>query len=154
MVIATNGSAMGSAEKSVMVTKPVMVKATLPRVVGTEEEFVLPVTVFTNKDGVGAVTVELKAEGALSVSGNATATVQAPKAGEQLAYFALKAAEVAGIGKIRTVARSSGDSSSEELEIDIREANPRTTNSMVQLVEGGNIEESDEVRFLQCPSYP
>ena len=137
MVIATNGSAMGSAEKSVMVTKPVMVKATLPRVIGTEEEVVLPVTVFTNKDGVGSVTVELKAEGALSVAGNATATVQAPKAGEQLAYFTLKASEAAGIGKIRTVARSSGDSSAEELEIDIREANPRTTNSLVQLVEGG-----------------
>ena len=51
MVIATDGAAMGASEKNVLVTKPVMVKATLPRVVGTEEEVVLPVTVFTNKDG-------------------------------------------------------------------------------------------------------
>ncbi|MBQ1680460.1 MAG: alpha-2-macroglobulin, partial [Bacteroidales bacterium] len=45
MVIATDGAAMGASEKNVLVTKPVMVKATLPRVVGTEEEVVLPVTV-------------------------------------------------------------------------------------------------------------
>ena len=137
MVIATDGAAQGSAEKSVLVTKPVMVKATLPRVIGTEEEVVLPVTVFANKDGVGNVTVEVKAEGALAVSGSSTATVNAPKAGEELVYFTLKASDVAGIGKIKTVAKSSNDSSTEELEIDIRDANPRSTNSMVKLVEGG-----------------
>lgn len=137
MVIATDGQAMGSAEKNVMVTKPVMVKATLPRVIGTDEEVVLPVTVFTNKDGIGNVSVEVKAEGALSVVGSSTASVNAAKAGEQLVYFTLKGSDLAGIGKIRTVAKSSGDSSAEDLEIDIREPNPRTTNSVVKLVEGG-----------------
>ena len=137
MVIATDGHAMGAADKSVMVTKPVMVKATLPRVMGTDEEVQLPVTVFTNKDGVGSVTVEVKAEGALSVSGPSTATVQAPKAGEQLVYFTLKASEATGIGKIRTVAKSSGDSSTEDLEIDVRDPNARATNSSIHLVEGG-----------------
>ncbi|MBQ6073624.1 MAG: alpha-2-macroglobulin [Bacteroidales bacterium] len=137
MVIATDGSAMGSSEKKVMVTKPVMVKATLPRVIGTDEEVVLPVTVFTNKDGVGNVTVDVTAEGALSVVGSGSSSVSAPKAGEQLAWFTLKASDLAGIGKIRTVAKGGGDSSKEDLEIDIREPNPRTTNSVVKLVEGG-----------------
>ena len=135
MVIASDGSAMGATEKNVMVTKPVMVKATLPRVLGTEEEVVLPVTVFTNKDGVGSVTVEVKAEGALT--GGGTATVNMPKAGEELAYFTLKASDAAGIGKIHTVAKGGGDSSAEDLEIDIREPNTRTTNSLVKLIEGG-----------------
>ena len=137
MVIATDGHAMGAAEKNVMVTKPVMVKATLPRVIGTDEEVVLPVTVFTNKDGVGNVTVEVKAEGALTVAGSSTASIQAPKAGEEVVYFTLKAAGEAGIGKIHTVAKSSGDSSAEDLEIDIREPNPRATNSQMVLVDGG-----------------
>ena len=137
MVIATDGSAMGSVEKPVMVTKPVMVKATLPRVIGTDEEVVLPVTVFTTKPGVGNVTVDVKADGALSVAGSSTATVNAQQAGDQLVYFTLKGAPAAGIGKIKTVAKSSGDSSTEELEIDVRDPNPRTTNSMVRLVEGG-----------------
>ena len=137
MVVATDGAAMGAAEKPVKVTKPVMVKATLPRVIGTEEEVVLPVTVFTTKPGVGNVTVEVKAEGALSVVGNSTASINAQEPGDQLVYFTLKAADAAGIGKIKTVAKSSSDSSTEALEINIRDANPRTTNSMVKLVEGG-----------------
>ena len=137
MVIATDGKNMGAAEKGVMVTKPVMVKATLPRVLGTEEQVGLPVTVFANKNGVGQVTVEIKAEGALEVAGSNTATVSLPNAGEKLVYFTLKASDVPGIGKIKTVAKASGDSSTEELEIDVRDPNPRSTNSMVQLVEGG-----------------
>ena len=137
MVVATDGANMGATEKAVKVTKPVMVKATLPRVLGTEEEVVLPVTVFANQDGVGPVTVELKAEGALSVAGETTATVQAPRSGEFLVYFTLKAAAEAGVGKIRTVARAAGDSAGEELEIDVRDPNPRSTNSVVKLLEGG-----------------
>ncbi|MBR0534627.1 MAG: alpha-2-macroglobulin [Bacteroidales bacterium] len=136
MVIATDGAAMGSADKSVLVTKPVMVKATLPRVIGTDEEVVLPVTVFANKDGVGSVTVELKADGALSVAGSNTATVNLPKAGEALAYFTLKADASTGIGTIHTVAKGGGDSSAEDLEIDVRDPNPVTANSIVKLVEG------------------
>ena len=137
MVIATDGTAMGAVEKPVMVTKPVMVKATLPRVIGTDEEVVLPVTVFTTKPGVGNVTVEVKAEGALSVEGGSTASINAQQAGDQLVYFTLKGASAAGIGKIKTVAKSSGDSSTEELEIDVRDPNPLTTNSVVKFVEGG-----------------
>ena len=137
MVIATDGSSMGSAEKNVSVTKPVMVKATLPRVLGTEEEVVLPVTVLTTKNGVGNVSVEIKAEGALEVVGGSTASVNSSQAGDQLVYFTLKAADASGIGKIRTVAKGAGDSSTEELEIDVRDSNPRTTNSLVKLVEGG-----------------
>jgi uncharacterized protein YfaS (alpha-2-macroglobulin family) len=135
MVIATDGAAMGATEKNVLVTKPVMVKATLPRVMGTEEEVVLPVTVFTNKDNVGDVTVEVKAEGALTGSG--TASVHMGKAGEEIVFFTLKASDVAGIGKIHTVAKGAGDSSAEDLEIDVREPNVRTTNSVVKLIEGG-----------------
>ncbi|MCR5709331.1 MAG: alpha-2-macroglobulin [Bacteroidales bacterium] len=137
MVIATDGQHMGSAEKPVMVTKPVMVKATLPRVVGTEEEIVLPVTVFTNKDGVGQVSVEVSAEGALSVTGDSKATVNAPKAGEELAFFTLKSDGTAGLGKVKCTVKGGGDSSSETVELDVRESNPRVTNAVVKLVEGG-----------------
>ena len=137
MVIATDGKAMGSTEKSVLVTKPVMVKATLPRVMGTDEEVQLPVTVFTTKDGVGTVNVEVQAEGALEVVGSGKASVQAQKAGEELAYFTLKASGAPGIGKIKTLARSTGDSSAEDLEIEVRDPNVRATNSTMHLIEGG-----------------
>mgnify|MGYP000417568636 CR=1 FL=1 len=38
MVIASNGRAFGAAEKDVAVKKPLLVQATMPRVVSTDEE--------------------------------------------------------------------------------------------------------------------
>ena len=46
MVIAKSGSAYGSSEKTTAVKMPLMVLATLPRVVGPGEKVALPVTVF------------------------------------------------------------------------------------------------------------
>lgn len=137
MVIATDGSSMGSTEKKVSVTKPVMVKAALPRVIGTDEEVTLPVTVMTTKDGIGSVNVEVSASGPLSVSGSATASTSLQKAGENIVYFTLKAGSEEGIAKIKTVAKGAGDTSTEELEIDVRDPNPMTANSKVMLIEGG-----------------
>lgn len=51
MVVASNGRAFGSAAKEVAVKKPLLVQATLPRVVSTEEEIELPVTVFALEKG-------------------------------------------------------------------------------------------------------
>ena len=44
--------------------KPLLVQATLPRVVSTDEEIELPVTVFALEDGVGKGTYEAKSQGA------------------------------------------------------------------------------------------
>lgn len=137
MVIATDGSSMGSVEKKVSVTKPVMVKAALPRVMGTDEEVTLPVTVMTTKDGIGNVNVEVSASGPLSVSGSATASTSLQQAGEKIVYFTLKAGSEEGVAKIKTVAKGAGDTSTEDLEIDVRDPNPMTANSKVMLVEGG-----------------
>lgn len=137
MVIATDGTRMGAADKNVSVTKPVMVKATLPRVMGTDETVLMPVTVFTTKDGVGNVTVEVSAEGGLEIDGARTATVNASKAGEYMAYFNLKASPKSGIAKVKSVAKGGGDSSTETIEIDVRDSNPVTTSSMTALIEGG-----------------
>ena len=51
MVVASNGRAFGSAEKEAAVKKPLLVQATLPRVVSTDEEVELPVTVFALERG-------------------------------------------------------------------------------------------------------
>ena len=46
MVIATNEGAYGFAEKAVAVKKPLMLLATMPRVLGPAEQIKIPVTVF------------------------------------------------------------------------------------------------------------
>lgn len=137
MVIATDGTRMGSSDKNVSVTKPVMVKATLPRIMGTDETVLMPVTVFTAKDGAGKVTVEISAEGGLEIDGAHSATVDAPKSGEYMAFFNLKASSKSGMAKVTSVAKGGGDSSTETIEIDVRDSNPVTTSSMTALLESG-----------------
>lgn len=127
MVIATNGKAQGSAEKNVAVKKPVMVQATMPRVIGTEEEMVVPVTVFTTQNNVGKVSVKIETNDYLTVMDGNTQDVTMNAVGEKLVYFRLKASANEGVGEVKTSAKCSSDSSQEDISIDVRNPNPQTT---------------------------
>ena len=66
MVIAGKNGAYGTAEKTVPVRSDLMVQATLPRTIGTNETIEVPVTLFNGKDTTQTVTVTLACEGALT----------------------------------------------------------------------------------------
>ena len=134
MVVASNGRAFGSAAKEVAVKKPLLVQATLPRVVSTEEEIELPVTVFALEKGVGKTDVRVSVNEAFSVVGPQSRSVDE---GEQVVTFRLKAGRQTGIGKVRVTAASSGDNSASEIEIDVREPNPYVTTSEEHILQPG-----------------
>ena len=123
------GRAFGSAAKEVAVKKPLLVQATLPRVVSTDEEIELPVTVFALEKGVGKTDVRVTVNEAFSVVGPQSRSVVLGDEGEQVVTFRLKAGRQTGIGKVRVTAASSGDNSASEIEIDVREPNPYVTTS-------------------------
>lgn len=75
MVIASNGRAFGAAEKDVAVKKPLLVQATMPRVVSTDEEVEVPVTVFALEDGVGKVDVKIAANESFSPVGPSSKSI-------------------------------------------------------------------------------
>ena len=60
MVVAADKGAYGSVEKTCPVRKPLMVLATLPRVLGPGERLTLPVNVFAMEDKVKNVQVEVR----------------------------------------------------------------------------------------------
>ena len=137
MVVASNGRAFGSAAKEVAVKKPLLVQATLPRVVSTEEEIELPVTVFALEKGVGKTDVRVSVNEAFSVVGPQSRSVVLGDEGEQVVTFRLKAGRQTGIGKVRVTAASSGDNSASEIEIDVREPNPYVTTSEEHILQPG-----------------
>lgn len=137
MVIATDGRAMGSTSRNVSVTKPVMALATLPRVIGTQEEITMPVTIFTTKDNVGRINVEYTVEGPLLAAGRQSAVINMDKADEKVVNFFLKATDAEGVAHIKVKAEGAGDVSVSEVEIDVRNPNPDLTYSKSVLVEGG-----------------
>src|SRR5690606_4281295 len=63
MVVAGYEGAYGATEKTSKVRKPLMVLATLPRVLGPEEAVKLPVTVFSGETRLDKVTVEVSVKG-------------------------------------------------------------------------------------------
>ncbi|MGV8091776.1 MAG: alpha-2-macroglobulin [Mangrovibacterium sp.] len=128
MVVAGHEGAYGKAEQSVKVQKPLMVLATLPRVLGPGEEVKLPVNVFALKPEVKDVQVAITGNELLSVVGAGSKQVSFSGTGDQLVDFGLKVAEKTGIGQVKITAKSGNHTASQEIELEVRHSNPRITN--------------------------
>ena len=89
MVVASNGRASGAAEKVAEVKKPLLVQATLPRVVSTDEEVELPVTVFALEKGVGKIDLKVSANELFSAVGPRSKTIALSQSGEEVVTFRL-----------------------------------------------------------------
>ena len=126
MVVAGQDGAYGFAEKAVAVKKPLMLLATLPRVIGPDETFKLPLTVFAMKNNIKQVSLEVTGSGGLSVQ-NGKQTLSFAQPGEKMAYATVKTGNQTGVGKLRAVAKSGSETAVYEIEIDIRNPNPFIT---------------------------
>ncbi|MCD0489990.1 hypothetical protein LPB86_17240 [Pedobacter sp. MC2016-14] len=136
MVVAGQQGAYGFAEKSVQVKKPLMLLATLPRVIGPGESFTLPVTVFTTEAALKNVTLSVQAQNLL-IQGSAAKTMFFKQPGEQMAYFEVKAPERIGIAKVKVKVQSGSETAVYDVEMDIRNPNPYVTNVLSQMIEPG-----------------
>lgn len=137
MVIASSGKAYGSADKSVEVKKPLLVQMTTPRVISTEEEIIIPVTLFAMEDKIGKVDIQLSSNEYFTIAGGTSQTLTMNSSGEQMAYFRLIAGSRTGVGKLEVTVKSANDKSVNTIEIDVRNPNPMTTHSQSLLVNGG-----------------
>lgn len=112
-------------------------QATLPRVVSTDEEVELPVTVFALEKGVGKIDLKVSANELFTAVGPRSKTIALSQSGEEVVTFRLKVNKETGVGKVRVTATSSGDSSVSEIELDVREPNPYVTTSEDYMLEPG-----------------
>ena len=139
MVVATDGhGAYGHAEKTVPVKKPLMVLATLPRVVSPGERVILPVSVFAMEKNIRRVTVRCSVTGPFSVDGSNTQTLTFDRTGDQLAFFALTVAERIGEGEIRVTASAGREKAGDIIHLQVRASNPRITHVTGAVAEGGS----------------
>ncbi len=127
MVVAAHSGSYGFTEKTVAVKKPLMLLATMPRVLGPGETIKLPVTVFAMEKNIRNVNVSLQANPYLEVTGNNTQSVSFSETGEQMVYFDVQVKPNTGIGKVKLLASSGGEKADYEVELDIRNPNPPVT---------------------------
>ncbi|MFP9100327.1 alpha-2-macroglobulin family protein [Flavobacterium sp. RHBU_24] len=130
MVVAANdgNSAYGAAEKTTPVRSPLMLLASLPRKVTPGEKVTLPVTVFAMEDKIKNVQVQVKTNAGLKVSGTASQSIRFERADEKVVYFDLVVPNATGIGTITVTASSGSATASYDVELDIVNPNPVTTN--------------------------
>ncbi len=149
MVVASNVAkdAYGSDEKNAFVRKPVMVLASLPRKITPKETVTLPVTVFAMKPNVKNVKVKVLPNESYRIIGDATQTLHFNQPDEKMVYFTLKVNDFKGIGKVRVEAVSGNEKAFYDVEIDVLNPNPVTTEVKELVLKSGEQSELDIVTF-------
>lgn len=143
MVVAANQAegqgVYGVVEKTVTVTQPLTLLATLPRVLGPNEDFSLPVSIFANTADIKTVTLAVKANDLFSFDTNLP-TVSFDKPGDKIVNLAFKTNNAIGSGVVTITATSQGQSISQTVNIPVRSANSAQVVTESVVVEAGSIQ--------------
>ncbi len=135
MVVAGYKGVYGSEEKTCAVKKPLMVLATLPRVVGPEEEVDLAVNVFAMEKKVKNVSVSISTNEYFTLLEGNQKNVSFTQIGDELVNFKLKAKAKLGIAKVKITATSGSEKATYEIEMDVRASNPKITDVIETVAE-------------------
>jgi len=147
MVVSGYIGAYGSAEKTTQVRKPLMILATLPRVVGPSESVKLPVTVFAMDPKIKNVKIKVVPNEFLKSEASLEKTITFNEVGEQVIDFDLKVASRLGIAKVKVLAESGNVKTTYNIELDVRNPNPRVVNVNDTLLKAG----ASWNKFLELP---
>ncbi|NLJ47318.1 MAG: alpha-2-macroglobulin, partial [Treponema sp.] len=121
-VAGRSDGAYGAAEATVPVKSPLMVQATVPRVLSLEEWTAVPAAVFSSLGPGASVTVRISASGAAEVEGEAVRTISFDRDGERNAEFRVRARSVPGTARIVVTAEGGGKRSEHAVDLPIRPA--------------------------------
>ncbi len=140
MVVARNERMYGNTEKATPVKKPLMVLATLPRVLGPGETVKLPVTVFAMSDHIKNVELSLETNDLIKVEGSNKQKITFNQAGDQVVPFTINIPQKLGVGKVKVIAKSGSESAEDVIEIQVRNPNPERITSISKVVQAGQTE--------------
>ncbi|NQU34642.1 MAG: hypothetical protein HQ521_15540 [Bacteroidetes bacterium] len=136
MLVAGNDGAFGNTSAIVPVKQPLMVLATMPRVLAPTEQIKLPVSVFSMDEKIKNVSVKLITNDNFSVNVSEQ-NIKFTELGEKTIYFDAYVNEGEGIGKVKVEVSSGDENAYYDVEIDIRNPNPRTYQVKNLLLEKG-----------------
>jgi len=139
VAIAASGRLFGMGEGGITVRKPLMVRASLPRVLAPGDEFEVPVTVFNHTGADGDATVFFSEQGGVEVVTNAEPVVALADATDGVVRYRLRAPSVPGVVKILFSAQLGDESDVEEVEIAVRPPNGLSYKSGCVAVDAGKI---------------
>lgn len=142
MVVAGNGEAFGCAEKSVKVTKPIMLIPTMPRQIGVNDEATVSATIFTNSSASGNVKASISCTGGAQIVGDDTKTVSIPANDNVTVNFRIKMDETAKDCIVTIKAKGSGDEAEVSTKLTVRRVTQKVTKSETYSVAPGQSQEA------------
>jgi alpha-2-macroglobulin len=137
MVVAGNNGAYGCADKSIIVKNSLMIIATLPRVLGPDEEVLLPVTLFADETEIKDVEVEVKTNQMISVVGESKQQTHIDKPEGKDVYFKLKVKNTIGTAKVKVFATAGSHKADYEIDLIVRNPNEKETRISEMAIEPG-----------------
>ncbi len=138
MVVAGDGEkAYGHAEQTVPVRKPLMVLATMPRVLAPGETVDLPVTVFAMDPKVKDVQVRITPNDLLIPDGPMEKKVRFDSPGDQVVTFRVRVKEAIGKATMTVEATGAGEKAREAIELAVRQSVLPATETEEILLEAG-----------------
>lgn len=147
MLVAADQGAYGRAEEEIFVRQPLILQASLPKVLGTDETFDVPVSLFVTDDSIKSVSLSVSADDFFEIVDEPSKTLTFAKTGEQLGFIRLKTKKQVGRAKLTFVASSGEHRSESDIFIDIRRPNTATTRVATQTIDPGKSWEHDFVPY-------
>ncbi|MCG8701273.1 MAG: hypothetical protein MI922_24680 [Bacteroidales bacterium] len=136
MLVAGYNGAYGNAEKAVPVKNPLMVLATMPRVLSPGETVKLPVTVFSMDEKIKNVNVTVKTNDILEAT-ETKKQLTFNKTGDKIVEFGLKVKENLGVATVEVLVESGSYKTSYDVEMNVANPNPFVTELHQQVIEPG-----------------
>ena len=137
MLVAADQGAFGKTEQEIFVRQPLIMQASMPRVLGTEETFDVPLTLFVTDESIKQVTLDVETDDLFEVVGGNTQTIDFAKTGEKLGFITLKTRKQVGQARLKFKAMSGEHMSESEIFVDVRLPNKETTRVTTQSIDPG-----------------
>ncbi len=137
MLVAGYDGAYGKTDKATPVRKPLMVLATLPRVLGPQETLKLPITLFSMEESIRNVKIDVKVTGLLSLPNGSSKSVNMNGNSDLTTDFELAVKSETGMAKVEVAVSSGNFKAIDVIDIEIRNPNPPITKVQDSFVQSG-----------------
>ncbi|MDA3944964.1 MAG: MG2 domain-containing protein [Bacteroidetes bacterium] len=123
MIIAGNNTQFGSTDEVMAVKKPVMVLATLPRVLAPGDKITLPVSAFIMDENIKSARISIQTN-ELLLAKSTQKEITISETGEQTVFFELDVAAQIGIAEVNVLIETDRGKADYSLNVEVRNPNP------------------------------
>jgi uncharacterized protein YfaS (alpha-2-macroglobulin family) len=142
MAVAAAGSEFGNAERELYVREPIVLTPTFPRFIGSDDSFIVPVSIYNGTGGDASFKISMDIDGPVKCTNQQSQSVMIAKDAEGLVLFDMKAEEKTGKVTFKLEASGGGERTSFTVDVPLRPPVPFTT-----LSGSGSLTEGTPVEF-------